>query len=158
MNRRELLCGVAAVGAAGGLAGCVADSGAPGDDPGGDATTERSPTLAGGELASVETDCADGEERGTASVAFDDERVTVAGAVSTSNPCYDAALDEHGYDAGADRLTVTVAVSPTDEFCATCTGVLRYQATVDFEGGLPGAVRVRHADGDATETVTTVSR
>ncbi|PSQ58060.1 hypothetical protein BRD18_06600 [Halobacteriales archaeon SW_7_71_33] len=128
MKRRDLLCVVAA-GTVGGLAGCVADS-EPSDDgdAGGDddTTTRAPPTLVGGDLTSVETDCADG--------------------------------DGGSYDAGADALTVTVAVSAEDGVCATCTGVLEYEATVDFDGGLPGTVRVRHADGDRTETVTTVSR
>ena len=158
MKRRDLLCAVAA-GTVGGLAGCVASSKpSDGGDAGGDddTTTRAPPTLVGGDLTSVETDCADGDGGDAASVEFDDA-VDVDGTVETPNPCYDASL-EHSYDAGADALTVTVAVSAEDGVCVTCTGVLEYEATVDFDGGLPGTVRVRHADGDRTETVTTVSR
>jgi len=161
MKRRDLLRGAVAAGTVGGLAGCVTDS-EPSDDgdAGGDddTTTRAPPTLVGGDLTSVETDCADGDGDGgdAASVEFDDA-VDVDGTVETPNPCYDAGL-EHTYDAGTDALTVTVTVSAEDGVCATCTGVLEYEATVDFDGGLPGTVRVRHADGDRTETVTTVSR
>lgn len=170
MNRRDLLRGVAAAGAAGTLAGCVSENdpddtadGADSDsdpDPGADddPDTQAPPSLAGSELVTAQGDCAGGGDRATASVEFDTAAVTVTGGVGTPNPCYEAELAEPSYDADADELTVTVAVTAEDVVCQSCVGVVRYEAAVEFDGGLPGAVTVRHQRDGETTTVTTTER
>ena len=163
MNRRDLLRGVAAAGAAGTLAGCVSESD-PDPDSGVDsndgADPQASPSVVGGEIVEANGECAGdaGADRNTAAVEFGDTGVTVTGGVGTPNPCYEAALGEPSYDADADELTVTVAVTATDAICQQCLGVLGYEAAVEFDGGLPGAVTVRHERDGETTTVTTARR
>ncbi len=163
MNRRDLLRGVAAAGAVGALAGCVSESD-PGD-AGGDSdadpdTTARPPSLVGGELVDARGECAGDadEDRNAAAVEFGDTGVTVTGGVGTPNPCYEASLAEPSYDADADELTVTVAVTAREAICQQCLGTVQYEAAVEFDGGLPGTVTVRHERDGETTTVTTTER
>jgi len=170
MDRRDLLRGVAAVGAAGTLAGCVSegdpddtddpddgtgagagDGDGDGDDPGG-----GSPSLVGTDL-DANGDCADGDDRDTAAVEFGDGEVTVVGGVGTPNPCYEASLAAP-YDADADEARVTVAVTAEDAICQSCLGLVQYEAVLEFDGGLPETVTVRHERDGETTTVTTAER
>jgi|APHM01.1.fsa_nt_gi TAT (twin-arginine translocation) pathway signal sequence. len=168
MNRRDLLRGVAAAGALGTLAGCVsedapdesddgADAGGDPDTTDGDDPTVESLSVVGGELVEANGECA-GDDRGTASVVFDDARVTVTGGVGTPDPCYEASLAAPSYDADADELTITVAVTAQEGICQSCLGTVAYEAAVEVDGGLPGTVTVRHERDGETTPVTTAQR
>lgn len=89
--------------------------------------------------------CGQGED--SATVERGDDRVVVDGTISGRNSCYTAELKEARYDEGADELTVAVRSyedRADDEACMECIVDIDYRATVEFEGGTPGEVTVRH--------------
>lgn len=185
MNRRALLSAVGGVGAAG-LAGCVSadDDGA---DPPADtdtespteatetetdgetnthgecndaaATTEGPVELVDSSLAVSDTGC--GQQADSAQVCFEEEtgEVVVEGTIWGSDACDRPFLEHVDYDAGADKLVVTVVARhpETDETpaCAQCITELGYRASVVFGGGLPRKVSVRHSHGPGSSDVIT---
>jgi hypothetical protein len=149
MDRRQFLRGTALLG---GLAvsGCLADSPGRGTDTPTD--TESDDTDDRTEAAVVDTsitttgtECRS-DEREVASVSMDEESttVTVTGTMHTSDPCHEAVLDGTHYDAATGTLDVAVVAEPTDDVCVHCVGAVKYEVTVEFEGGLPATVTVRH--------------
>ena len=90
-------------------------------------------------------------------VVFDDDApaVVVTGTVLASNGCETAMLDGVRYDGEADTLAVNVdAEVPPEKEDAMCTQALRgvrYRASVEFAGGLPGTVEVSH-EGEGVAT------
>lgn len=119
---------------AGLLAGCL--------DGGSNAVVDHSFEVGGSEYGTGEhrTDVGRGED-------------SVDGTIRGRNGCYTAALDDVTYDDSADELTVAVhAYEDGDaEYCQECIVDVHYRATVDFEDGAPGTVRVLH-DGERVAT------
>lgn len=113
------------------------------------------PSVAGTGFERTDRRCA-GEAAGTATVAVEDERVVVTGALETPTPCHDARLESVSYDTETDVLTAVVAEvdAPPTEPCIACLGAVEYELTVSLAGGYPGRMAVVHADGDGRETVT----
>lgn len=150
MRRRPLLAAAAA-----GLAGCV------GDDAGGSApptSARRGPTVVDRSLTPGGSSCAN-SETGTASVAFANATVRVTGTLVTPTPCHGAELRAAAYDPQADELRVVVApAAPTTDACVQCLGAREYEATVRFEGGLPGRVVVVHDRSGGERTVAEATR
>ena len=101
-----------------------------------------------------------GSQTDDASVSFDDGAgtvsVSVSGTIWGNDACYTARLADTTYE--SDTLTVVVASESdagTDTMCAECITEVDYEATVTFDGALPGKVEVKHRHGDDTSTVTT---
>lgn len=152
MDRRALLQRAGALGVVA-LAGCGSrrtnatepDDETPTTDGGETPTATPGSTERAVTAASVETvgsDCRSGEEQ-TATISFPGgEAVAFAGRLQASNPCHRVTIDAADYDAGADRLTVHLGTDAGTQSCIQCTGVLRFDGTVTFQGGLPTAVRI----------------
>jgi len=160
MNRRTFLQCTGAAGVAG-LAGCMADADET-DDSGSDGTptptpaddgVDDEPAVVTSSIEQVASDCSSGEDA-TAAVSMDEEALTVtfSGQVTTGNPCHDVTLDSVEYDADADRLALVVGTEATDQVCVDCVGLLEFEGTVEFEGGLPGEAYVGHGDTVLTDT------
>jgi hypothetical protein len=163
MERRQFLRRTTAVGALG-LAGCISDenddpSGTGGADGGdGDTPTETAPptemptatpetvSVADRSIETVDSGCHSGGESGhSVQESEDSQTVTISGTIVTPTPCYEATFETLEYDADADTLTVVVGSDPDDSgACIECVGAVDYEATVSFEGGLPGSVDVSH--------------
>lgn len=179
MKRRTVLRRVGVAGAAGALAGCVADreaidsedqpagdggesgdesdeeSGA--DDSGTTADDASAPTLGDVSFSGGDGECE--SEGDDASVAFEDGAVAVDGRISAPDPCHDAESESVEYDAEADELRVAVATAGGGGICQQCTGEIAYGLEAAFSGGLPGRVVVTHdAAGDDSKTVADVRR
>ncbi|MEF8820231.1 MAG: hypothetical protein V5A82_11650 [Haloferacaceae archaeon] len=145
MRRRRLLAALA--GLAVGTAGCTGSAGPPARTP----TDEGELRIVGESMTTADGSCAtDGD---AASVAVGDDAVRVDGRLATATPCHGATLAEARLD-GSRLVVVVDPTEPTAGACAQCLGVVPYDLTVRFAGGLPTAVRVVH-DG---ETVTTTER
>lgn len=174
MKRRTLIRAVAA-GGIGGITGCV------GSKPGGDGSTDGStespteeptdtptgtatpgstptsspgpPRLTGQSFEVIYEECGNGTDR--ASVEWGDRTVTVTGIISGSNGCYTAELGRAKYDADADELRVDVrSYEPEDASnCTMCIVDIDYRSELEFEGGTPETVSVRH-NGDSVERAT----
>lgn len=115
--------------------------------------TPGSPRVTGTSFEVVENTC--GEKKNRATVEWTDRSVKVTGVISGSNACYTAELERARYDAEADELRVDVrSYNPeTQTACAQCIVEIDYRSTVEFEGGTPGSVVVRH-NGDRVERAT----
>lgn len=133
-----------------GTAGCLGGSG---DD---DAASAGPPALVERSLSVTGGECGNGQD--SASASFGDGRVEVAGTISARDRCRGARLASAEYDADADRLSVAVETEKTADACAQCISNVSYEATVAFEGGLPGAVAVSHASRDRERTVLETTR
>lgn len=186
MDRRRFLRGVAGAGALG-LAGCLAEDGAPGtdetDEPSDgtdtpDDGTERptdeaatptdtaeptdtpeDPAVVDRSLTVHESDC--GRQVDEAAVEFADGVALVTGTTHGSQACYTAKLDGVAYDPDSEALTVAVASVRTaadDEPCADCIAEVEYSVRVAFDSDLPESVRVVHVRGDGRRTVATGER
>ena len=152
MRRRSVLVSVVAVLGA----GCVA----PGADRSGtseETTTDGGPSVGSSSLAVTGTEC--GSERdGGASVAFEGSEVVVSGTVVGNDGCYRARLGDVSFDASSDVCRVVVEAfddSGTSGGCVQCLTAVSYEATVVFDGGLPGTVEVVHDDLGGEQTVVT---
>ncbi|MFC6787515.1 hypothetical protein ACFQFH_17140 [Halobaculum halobium] len=166
MDRRTVLSLAAGIGSAA-LAGCTggAGGGSGGDDE--ETSESRDPTPTPneeGEFPRI-TDrsfarTGDADEPGeSASVAFGDDLVTVTGVISGKNGCMRASLAAAEYDADAGELRVRVET--VREGGDTCTQQIvsrRYEAGVEFAGGLPASVVVEHESMGEVRTVTDVTR
>lgn len=145
MRRRTFLAGASAL-AGGALAGCTGGAAPGGGGPGTTTTPTPTPvpTVTDSQVETVETGCATGD--GGATVVREGEQVRVTGRLRTATPCYLARLTDATYDADADRLTVAVTAErdPEAMACVDCVGEVEYEATVTFDGGLPGTVVVTH--------------
>jgi len=96
---------------------------------------------------------------GKASVSFGSVSVSVPGTVVGNNACYRARLADVSYDAasGTCRVVIEAFNASPEEMCAQCITVIDYEATVEFEGGLPDTVEVVHDDMSGRSTVATTS-
>jgi len=160
-----MLSRTAAVGAAF-LAGCL-DGGPAGDgddgDDGGDGGPYDSPsgtpesTLVDSEFEV--TSVMSGTATQAADVSFEDGTVAVEGTTTGNDGCYTAELRDASYEDG--RLTVTVEAvddSEEDQACTQALVEIDYEATFQFEGGLPGSVAVRHDSMGEIHDVADVER
>jgi hypothetical protein len=90
-------------------------------------------------------------------VTVEDGAVRVTGRIPAPDPCYRAEL-ESGYDAGADELSVSVAVAEDGGMCQQCVATVEYEAVVRYEGAAPGSVAVAHAtDEGSTQVANTAN-
>jgi hypothetical protein len=143
-------------GPAGGSGDGVGDDGSGGDsgdgDGGGSATA-----VTGSSLEVTGADSSFGPDDPPAvEVDFDDApAVVVTGSVLARNGCETAMLDGVRYDGEADTHAVNVVAEvPPEKEDAMCTQTLqgvRYRASVEFAGGLPGTVEVAH-EGEGVAT------
>jgi len=143
LTRRDALAGATALGAVV-IAGCVAedDDGDPNetnsdpDDDNGDTGQDPDSALelVGSDITTTAADCGTGD---TVEASVTDGDITLTGAVPASNPCHAAVLDETALEDSA--LSVVVGVEETTEegeSCASCTGVVDYEATLEFSEDL----------------------
>jgi hypothetical protein len=84
----------------------------------------------------------------TADATFDTENdvVTATGTIEGSDGCKTAELASADYDPSEDSLTVDVETVDRED-AGTCTQALvyiDYEATFEFEGGVPKSVAVQH--------------
>lgn len=99
------------------------------------------------------TDITESEQPLTAEVSFDSETntVTIDGVIQGSDGCATAALGDVSYDASSDTLSVDVVTQPRegseDRACTAALVYISYEATIEFDDGLPGEVTISH-DGD----------
>lgn len=180
MNRRTVLTGTAALLPLA-LAGCVGGSG------GSDGETETE-TEAETETETAEpetltegtgTDAAGGSgthprftetsltrleecpSPGEASVAFDDEGVTVTGCIVGKNGCTVPSLEDVSYDGEKELVTLVVAAveeRDEDEACTEALVNLGYEARVELDGTVPAAAAVVHDDVDGRREVARAER
>lgn len=156
MQRRALLQRAGVIGAFA-LAGC-GSSGAESPEPGNgtqtagdDDTPSATPSaderaVSETTVRTVGTDCRSDEKPG-ASVSFPNgEAVAFSGQLTAPNPCHEVAIESASYDPGADRLSVVLGAASGDQTCIQCVGVIRFEGTIAFTGGLPSAVRI--SDGE----------
>ncbi|USZ69528.1 hypothetical protein NGM10_07285 [Halorussus salilacus] len=152
MNRRGLLTRTGALLGIASLGGCL--SRYTDDVPGDDEETESRPTLADDSFEMTDAGC--GSETNEATVEFEDESVVVTGTIPGSNACHVARLADAGYDPASGLLELTVESVEDrgeDEACADCIAEIDYEATFEFEGGLPESVTVTHEAMDESTTV-----
>ena len=156
MDRREMLARTGALLGTVSLGGCLSRYD---DVPVGDGeTTERStPTLASRSFRMTDAGC--GQQTSEATVEFRRETPTVAvtGTIPGPNTCHEASLGDASYDPEEGTLDVTVVTAAREgsDGCAQCIVELDYEATFQFDGGLPATVTVTHESMGETETVAT---
>ena len=174
LTRRDALAGATGLGAVA-IAGCVSGSD---DNEGGDAANsdpdpendqenggesrdngdeqETELALVGMELTETSGSCGSGDQV-EASVVDGD--IILSGKLPASNPCHEAVVSNGTME---DRsLSMTVGVESTsgeDETCASCLGVVDYEATLEFSEELTdlsmlSALTVEHG-GRSGETHT----
>ncbi|MEF8840897.1 MAG: hypothetical protein V5A62_04635 [Haloarculaceae archaeon] len=97
-------------------------------------------------------ECGTGE--GGAHTTLDASWVVIEATAVGSNGCATARLGEASYDPEADTLSAVVEVYQPDDAtaCTQCLTDIDYRASVGFEGGTPGSVRVVHDSEVVTET------
>jgi hypothetical protein len=180
MNRRELLRRTGTLGTLGvlGLAGCTSDvddaqSGTDGgdgggsgpDDPSATATPTGTPdpvTVTDRSVETTASGCLSDDDRSTHSARYDRQAktVTIVGALVTPTPCHEATVERIEYDIDSGTLAVVVGSERTDGTCIECIGLVEYEATIDFSGGVPDSVDVTHeepsVDGRGSETPSLV--
>jgi hypothetical protein len=165
MRRRTLLSAVAL---AAGVGGCLGDTPpTAGDDPD-DAppTTDDDGGSAGGDTHPRFTETSLTSTRrcdnpGTATVAFDDDGVTITGCARGRNGCAVPVLADVSYRVAADLVTVVVASDVERRGDVGCTEALKplgYETRVVMDGMVPGHVAVIHDDVDGRRTVVRTSR
>jgi len=139
LTRRDALASATALGAVV-IAGCVAEDGDSDpnetDDDNGD--TGQDPDsgleLVGSDITTTAADCGTGD---TVEASISDGDIVLTGAVPASNPCHEAVLEASALEDGA--LSVVVGLEDTTEDgegCASCTGVVDYEATLEFSEAL----------------------
>lgn len=166
LTRREALLGFAAVGSAA-VAGCVSDDETDdgngggtgnGDENGNDTNGENgtengedmdgeddvTPELGDSSIETVNTSCGTGDD---VTLKRGESTMTLEGTLPTSNPCYDATLEDVALD--GDHLTVKIGAEPLDGGCMSCVGIVEYVADIELEG-IDGvaAVTVDHSGGE----------
>jgi hypothetical protein len=155
MQRRTLLQSIALLGA-GSLAGCTA-----GEQVVGEKTTTLGPVepeIGGTDFAVLDQGC--GNEVNEATVELGSDAVEITGTIAGSDACKTAELADATYDPNADELRVTVGTVDREGAgaCAQCIVEIDYRASVQFTGGLPPNVVVRHDGVGEPGVVATVKR
>jgi hypothetical protein len=140
-------------------AGC-ASGGSGGVSVGGSAngssTTDSSDDSSGDSSDSGKSNASNG-----ASVEFDapGKNVVVTGTLITSDPCHVAELEKATYDQTANELSVTVEAKRKEgsDVCTSCIGAIQYEASFEFDEGVPASVQVVHKARDETKTVVSAN-
>jgi len=166
MRRRVLLqgVGIGAVAASGGTAGCLDDrdlaEDAAADDPAENTSDDGDPvdrpSIVSEVIETTATACASGESAvSEATVETGTDWVKIGGGLEAPNPCYEAVLDTVELVESGSELAVMIDTEREDEteFCQECLGRIEYTATIEFEGGVPEAVTVTHAERDSEAIV-----
>lgn len=152
MRRRAFLASVAVA-----LSGGCLGRGGAGDSNGGNGG--ENPTLVDTSLSITDAGCGTVEE--TATVSFDSEAtsVSVQGTTTGADSCHLARLAASEYDADSGELALTVETyAASDGPCTECLTEIDYEATADFDGGLPERVVVSHDSRGERREVTSASR
>ncbi|RDI71412.1 hypothetical protein [Halopelagius longus] len=175
MNRRTVLTGTAALLPLA-LAGCL--GGSAGSDGETDTETEQTETETTGtdELPTTGDGTSGTHPRftessltprdecsspGEASVAFDDEGVTVTGCIVGKNGCTVPSMEDLTYDGREGLVTLVVAAveeRDDDEMCTEALENLGYEARVALDGTVPSAVAVVHDDVNGKREVAREER
>ncbi len=155
MDRRQFIRRTSALGALG-LAGCTGegnnqgngDNTGNGDDSPTETSTPEPVEVTGQSIETVESGCRDGDDKSTSTVETDEasQTVTITGTLATSQPCYEATLSTVEYHTDDAMLNVAVTPESTEEMCVDCLGMVEYEATIEFSGGVPETVDVSHED------------
>ena len=155
MQRRSLLKSLSLLGV-GALAGCTAGTQVVGDEP--TSVRQVEPEVAGTDFEVLDQGC--GNQTNEAAVEFADDAVEIDGTIAGSDACKTAELADAAYDPDAEELQVTVATVDREDadVCAQCIVEIDYRATVQFAGGLPPKVSVRHEGAGESGVVTSVDR
>lgn len=157
MNRREMLTTTGAVLGAASLGGCVSQyTDSPGS--GGGETTDAKPTLGKQSLKIKKAGC--GQQKNAAAVEYADSNVVVTGTIPGSDSCQTATLGDVSYSPEGGTLDVTVTTKKKEGagVCSQCISEIEYEATFQFEGGLPSNVTVTHDSMGNSETVAEKSQ
>ena len=165
MDRRSVLAAATGVASAA-LAGCTGGSGGSGggetavsETPTGSATTSADGAFPRITNRSFERTGDADEQTESASVAFDDDLVTVTGVIRGKNGCMEASLETAEYDREANELRVRVTtVREGGDACTQQIVYRGYETTVEFAGGLPATVVVEHESMGEVRTVGDVTR
>jgi len=114
-------------------------------------------------LAVLDAGC--GTDRSEASVAFDAEaaETVVSGTIPGNDACHAAVLGPVEYDESTGALSLHVRTERDESAgettaCAECISEIDYEATVRFDGGLPGRVTVHHDGAGGRRQVADVER
>lgn len=171
LTRRDALASATALGAVV-IAGCVAENDDEPDDNDDD-PEDGNDGEAGDDIESLElidtdleTTAADCGSDDVVEASVVDGDIVLEGTVPASNPCHEAYIDEATLE--NDELSVVVEIEDTtdeDEGCIQCTGVIDYEATLEFSeeledlspfdsftvehGGTSGEVHVIEEAGEA---------
>ena len=173
LTRREALAGATGLGAVA-IAGCVS-SNDDNEDNGGDAANsdpesenggesrdngdgqETELELVGMELTETSGSCGSGDQVEASAVDGD---ITLSGKLPASNPCHEAVVRDGTMEDGSVSMTVAVeSTSGENETCASCLGVVDYEATLEFSEELTdlsalSSLTVEHGGrGGATHTI-----
>lgn len=104
-------------------------------------------------------DVSSGSGENTATVAFEEDAVTVDGVIGGRNGCYTARLREAETAEGALRVLVEAYEDRAeDEACTDALVDIEYAATVGFDDALPERVVVEHDSMGEVRTVADESR
>lgn len=140
------------------LAGCTGSGGGSGTTREDESTTtSASPSVSESSLDVTDTGCGS-EQDGDAAVSLGERAVAVAGTVVGNNGCYRARLGDVSYDGSSDTCRIVVEAfddSGDTGGCVQCITAVSYEATVVFDGRLPGTVEVVHDDLSGEYTVVT---
>lgn len=173
MHRRTVLAGLA-VALPAALAGCTGNSG-PSSPDGTDSTDEPTDTdapsetdtpgddetVTPGQISASLTPREECQEPGEATVSFEGESISVVGCVVGNNGCNVVRLQDTGYDADSEEVSVVVAAveeREEDEACTEALVNLGYEVAVDVDGTAVTSVRVVHDDVDGRRTVADVTK
>ena len=164
MDRRQLLARFGAVLGTASLGGCLERYREIAGGTGDETTTEGTitgetaggrPTLASQTFEIVDGGC--GQQKSDANVEFDSAATSVAvtGTIAVSDACHTAKLAGASYDPESGTLEVTVVSKKKEgaDICAQCIVEIDYEASFDFEGGLPQTVTVVHEAMGESKTV-----
>ncbi len=163
MRRRDLLV----AGSLFVVAGCTAPSrGGPGEPTGDPTTGDGTATTPDGgtdwttDFQPINIECA-GEQLGSASVSFDEDRIEVTGTILGSDMCYVPQLDTVSYDEMTRELVLvveTVRAAEEGTACAQCISAADYRFVATVTGNSPSTVVVKHARDDSVRTIIRETR
>ncbi|WP_101295461.1 hypothetical protein [Halegenticoccus soli] len=127
----------------------------PTDGSDGASATPSQPSISDRSFAET-GDCSEPE---TAEIAYGESSVAATGCIRGPNGCSAARLNGATLDGGT--LEIVVGIEDTrdeNEVCTEAIVHLGYEATVEFDGGLPEKTIVIHDGMDGRKTVATAER
>lgn len=75
-------------------------------------------------------------------------RANIEGVILTSDPCHEVEISDTEYDADDGTAIVRLTATSTDsDTCQQCLAEIFYTGAVEFEGGVPRALRIEHNSG-----------